>query len=270
MKPVAAIVLIAVALIFTSSGSEAQPGSLTDIVEADLRGEYQSIKSKIHRMKFGVVKGRPIPRVLDLGQCDSDGFLISGVYRSDALDWLVILATSIETRSNNLRAAGFPPRLWEPVLGEYESAQIASAARLKADREEESRMKERSMRVHRELAATLNAYRRTNRALPRVIVEDDCGGSGTTIYVLTQPPGGSVYFIPSFYYDLCVAKNLNPEDRERCNRWEEPISMGGPGPVFSGSGEYMYLALWGSGRRKGKIDFDKVKGGVTLTISPGQ
>jgi hypothetical protein len=243
----------------------ARAQSLSSLAVSDPQAEYQVIKASIAALKPGVglVRGG----VYDVGQCDSDWSYAPGA-EGDALTWLVVLATQVVSRSNDLRKIGYPSRQWEPVLREYEAVQIEGTRKLKADSDEgENAIKSRARQMFRKLAATLNSDRKN---LPRVVVNDECGGTGTTVFIKTQPAGGTVLFIPVFYHNLCKAKKFDPEDRERCDRWQEPLEVGGNAPEFNGNGEYMYVATWQAGKRSGKIDFDKLKSGTTLTIRQSQ
>jgi hypothetical protein len=128
-------------------------------------------------------------------------------------------------------------------------------------------MQARRQAFMKELVGRLNAYRQSQPALGKVVHEGRCRQEITAgninVRIETDPSGGSVFLIPTFFYDLCRAQNIDPDDTRRCNRWREAIS----GRTASVSGDYLYIVRWPDGAsRRGKLsvverDWD---GGVIL------
>ena len=57
--------------------------------------------------------------------------------------------------------------------------------------------------------------------LREVVIGGGCGAGEVEVTIVTQPSGGQVLLAPSFYYELCRAQDIDPEDTRRCNRWRE-------------------------------------------------
>jgi hypothetical protein len=109
-------------------------------------------------------------------------------------------------------------------------------------------------------AYRLNEYRkRAANKLPKIIVEGGgCGAGGLTVRIATDPRGGQILIIPVFFYQLCKAQNLAPEDFKLCDRWRE-IPDGFNAEV---SGDYNYIVRWSNGgRREGVLPFSSMGDG---------
>jgi hypothetical protein len=97
-------------------------------------------------------------------------------------------------------------------------------------------------KLYKDLDAALSGYRKAHPSLVRAVVEDSgCGvGEEVEVTIKTRPSGGTVYFISSFDYKLCKARNKDPDNRDDCNLWQEAIE-GGPAHML---GDYEYFATW--------------------------
>jgi hypothetical protein len=174
---------------------------------------------------------------------------------------IIALALYMVRWTNDLRRLGFPPDSWTDLLARAEAQEIARVRRLAAGARPS--FWPATDRVMNELRLRLNAARRANPSLPEAVNGGGCGAGEIEVKVTTQPPGGTVYFIPSFFHALCRAQNIDPEDRTRCNRWHEADD----GKLAEVSGHYVYFARWPDGAtRRGTISFDKLSRGDTVSI----
>ncbi len=159
---------------------------------------------------------------------------------------LAALAHEAVLLEGRLAAAGYAPALWREPLGRWETAALdvitgaptpawgapgydAFEARLSA------------------LADTLTAELEANRArlqpaLAPIRREGGCGAGETPFLVRTDPPGGKVWLITRFAFDVCRAKKLDAWSTEAC-RWTEMD----PDREAYLSGSYNYQAHWPDG-----------------------
>lgn len=101
--------------------------------------------------------------------------------------------------------------------------------------------------------------------LPQVVIDGGCGagGGGAPVIVRTSPPGGEVWMISAFVFNVCLRKKPNPWDRLAC-RWNE-IETGADAGL---SGRYIYQVRWPDGfERRGARDiYQDEEGGETTTV----
>jgi hypothetical protein len=74
------------------------------------------------------------------------------------------------------------------------------------------------------LASALNAYReREHKSIPEIRVSGEkcTGAGGQTVTITTDPHDGRVSLIPIFFYKLCKAQKIDPNDDDACDRWRE-------------------------------------------------
>jgi hypothetical protein len=169
------------------------------------------------------------------------------------------LAHSVVLWSETLKRLGYPASVWQEPLSRYESEGLRHLARPLTDPERDYR----DRAFLKKLVALLDAYRSDHPALPEVVIVGECGAGEVEVTIITQPSGGQVLFTPSFYYELCRAQDIDPEDTRRCNRWREAHD----GKLEYVSGAYHYLVRWSDGAtRGGMISFTANDGGKTITI----
>jgi len=194
-------------------------------------------------------------QTVDLYHCRSGSeFVGDWGEKNELVVRMADLAFDVWSWTNELQP--YPKSVWEPRLSAYESAEID---RLIRDANSNDSAGDRSQALAHALAADLNDATREQRAtLPKVIVEGGCGAGEFGVRIVTEPKGAQVLFIPSFFYELCRAQNVDPEDTTRCKRWREAID----GTVTQVAGDYSYVARWADGvTRRGKLRFTDAEEG---------
>lgn len=87
------------------------------------------------------------------------------------------------------------------------------------------------------------------------------GDGERPIGFVTRPAATHVFIIPSFFYELCRVRKVDPEDTSRCEHWREVLTT-----VVPITGRYHYIAKWGDGTiARGVLDEeDPATGTITL------
>jgi hypothetical protein len=87
------------------------------------------------------------------------------------------------------------------------------------------------------------------------------------VSIATEPLGAQVMFIPTFFYELCKAQRLDPDDTRRCNRWREAVD----GRLSQVAGDYLYMARWPDGAiRRGTLSFTGMEDGQRVVLRKPQ
>ena len=160
----------------------------------------------------------------------------------------------------------YPSELWHQRLIMIEKRQRKMVANAYASSDfPESYLINDSIEAIEQLALLLNDYRATKaKYLSPVWVEGGCGAGEVGINISVIPRNGRIWLIPTFDYELCSLKNIDPFDMDRCPRWREHIK----GLLFDVAGDYRYYAIWPDGfTRKGVLTFTDVEHGQTIVIS---
>lgn len=156
------------------------------------------------------------------------------------------------TVEQQLPQGGYPRSVWSRALTLFETREVALA--------ENSRLSPEALAPDRRafraaLSATLESYHKKHRAAAKVSFPDiECGPPGARMVRLeTQPSGGTVFVIPTFFYQLCKIKRTDPNDLNACAQWRESLQ----GIVTYVAGDYYYLVRWKDGSQKrGKLSFE--------------
>lgn len=159
--------------------------------------------------------------------------------------------------------APFPRRIWEPLVRALEAKEVAGVIR---DGDIDDGYFTRREAFMRQLASRLNRERKSNRSLPRLFVEGGCGAGEIGVQIATEPAGAQVLFIPTFFYELCRAQNLQPDDPwGSCSeRWREAVD----GTITRVAGDYHYVARWSDGTtRRGRLRIGDDQDGQTITLA---
>jgi hypothetical protein len=249
------VVTVAAMLITGVAGAGAQTSS--SLMSSDPRGQYLAIKQAMQQMynRSGpeirsTLTLHDDPRGYDLNHCvDGSDFLgWSGV---DALTThFANLAFDTVIWRNNLAKIGYPAEIVDPLLSEYETARLAGA--LRSPPETRNQQDTANDRFLERFRARLADYRRSKPSLTPIIVEGGCGAGEVSVSIATEPRGAQVMFIPTFFYELCKAQRLDPDDTQRCNRWREAVD----GTLSHVAGDYLYTARWPDGvTRRGTLSF---------------
>ena len=249
--------------------------SSSALFESDPRAQYFALKRTFDNMfDSGGLRApglNPGDRAFDLVDCTggSEYLLPSGQTnspRTEIIAKLGDLAYDVVRMRRALKALGYPEAMWKPALIDYEDAQmkmrITERRPQGADWTSPSWTQQQEFKQR--LVATLAAYRaREAPTLPKVIYEGGCGAGDFGVKILVEPHSGHVEFIPVFYYELCKAQRLNPDDNVSCDRWREPAD----GLLFYVAGDYFYVATWPDGsQRRGRLGFNNLQEGQTITI----
>jgi len=265
----------------TSPASSAVPGptppaagTSISLVSADPRFQYFLIKRTYAEMwpAFEVMNLRGDP--FDLESCyyaDED----LDTSEDNKVGLLATLAHDVVRLRKNLTRHGYPESVWRPLLLQFEEEQLVlsieelgkpySAEPESPEVEPEPTPAERHRKQFlRKMARALRSYRRrTAPTLPEIYYEGGCGAGGVGVNIRTEPANGRVIFIPVFFYRLCKAQQIDPDDVTQCDRWREPAE----GILSEVSGDYFYRASWPDGvEKRGRFSFTHLKDDETVTI----
>jgi hypothetical protein len=187
-----------------------------------------------------------------------------GVYYGDPIDTLINLGVNIVYMRKTLIKLGYPKSVWQPLLLLLEKEQLTLRMREMGKWQDSLPSEQHYDAFVDKIARELNSYRqRKAPRLPKVVSDGGCGDGGFGIKVMTEPANGQVMFITVFFYELCRAQNLDPNDPTQCDRWREAVA----GAEFEVSGDYFYRASWPSGaERRGRLSFTNIERDMTITF----
>jgi hypothetical protein len=241
---------------------------------SDPQATYAAIKSVMRKMQgdFGKRPWVTDEGVYYLNQC-GDLRAKQHLMRTkrpyedkDLFESLGGLASNVLTWTSDLTGLRYPRHIWEPLVAKFESEYLAGAiGNYGRGRNEAKKPKggQDTFEFIQELERRLAAHRKSNPSLVKVIAIDGCGDGEVVVKIVTDPRGGQVLFIPTFFYELCRAQNLNPEDTTRCNRWRQAED----GQLHDVIGNYQYIAKWRDGTiKKGMLRFGQREDGKTITV----
>jgi hypothetical protein len=198
----------------------------------------------------------------DLYHCRTGGeYLGMGVTDDDTTGSYANLAFDTVVWSNNLKKMTYPAAVWQPPLTAYEAEELKLIA--ETPLEAMNDWGERRTKFLKSLAEKLAAYRAGKPKLRKIVVEGGCGAGEVNVTIATEPKGGQVLFIPTFFHELCKVQKVDPDDAAACTRWREAVD----GTLSQVSGDYLYQVKWPDGAtRKGKLSFNKLEEGQTVTL----
>jgi hypothetical protein len=257
--------LVAAALAVALTASAASPA-----LGADLRGQYSEMKLTFQRMYD---HGDIHPRIkrsggkVELVDCTTGSSYLGSDSFDDSTYQIANLAYEVVRLRRLFSALGYPERVWQPLLTEFEQGQMRWALQKgKSTGGWETPPEQRHAEAYqRKFQAALNRYRQEAAPrLPAVTIGGDCGEGEVGVKIRTEPRNGRVVFIPVFFHELCKTRGINPDDPGRCDRWREPAE----GVLFDVAGDYFYRATWPDGTlRRGRLSFTHLKEGQTVTLS---
>jgi hypothetical protein len=187
---------------------------------------------------------------LDLFSCGGHLDVVDG---EDPYADVVDLAVWLDLLSRDIRARGVyeAGRPYLDLLESYGQTQVArlDSGRLHAPELWSDVNKPTLLR----LARTLNS------ALGReiYIVEGGCG-AGEIPVSLRIPRGTSAMIINTFRYDLCLVRNVDPQDMVVCSGWRPVTGI----PMYLAGGYRYILSRAGGSRSSGEfvVDFRRIGG----------
>ncbi len=232
---------------FGTSAAIAQTS--TDLFKTNPEYEYQAAKRVMEQFYYRYQKDR-IP--FSATTCTEANMLLGKedfwYKNNDIMIAVADLAYRVVYLSNDLQRLGYPPAIWKNIILEYERDVLQHLSPAPSEDERQGRLSE----FTQELRRSLDAYRSSHPTIKEEYMSCGPGDAEIQARIVTQPRASQVLFTPSFYYDLCIAQKIDPEDTKRCNRWREAVD----GKVEWVSGEYYYIARWPDGTtRRGKFRF---------------
>jgi hypothetical protein len=239
--------------------SSAAAQSSSALVRSDPQRQYPAIKKVMEGFVGGIADQDLRGEVdlfggYDLDHCASAwNYIGTWASKDDLVVPLANLALDVTIWNGALRSLKYPVELWRSELRGYEGAQLAEMSRSQGA-QLENRLSNRKAAFRRELAARLDGYRKSHPSALKVINEGACRstmrGGEVPLRIETVPADARVFLIPSFFYELCRAQNIDPDDTARCNRWREVIT----GRVSHVAGDYFYVVRWADGStRRGNL-----------------
>lgn len=199
----------------------------------------------------------------DLETCTTGTeFLGSSSDESEPIAPFAALAHDVVVWTGDLTRLGFPQAVVRPPVDRYEADELRRLAGARAGTPAPDA--DARMRLLSAMAEELNAYRKqAGPSLPEITVEGGCGAGDFGVKIATDPPNGIVSFIPVFFYELCRAQNLDPDDFDRCDRWRSAAD----GILNYVSGDYVFRATWPDGTsRKGRLSFNHLEEDQTVVF----
>jgi hypothetical protein len=226
--------------------------------------QYAAIKTVMQRLYD---KGdREIKAILgkgdyDLYHCSSGSEYLGSTGGDEAMASLANIAFDVVIWSNNLKRLNYPAASWQTPIAQYEANEIALVQKGLAEAVTE--WADRRGKFLNALSGRLAERRAKQPSLRKVVVEGGCGAGEVNVHIATEPKGGQVLFIPTFFYELCRVQNVDPDDTKGCTRWREAVE----GTLAQVSGDYQYVVRWPDGAvRRGKLSFQNLQDGQTVTL----
>jgi hypothetical protein len=265
---------IATVILLALGASSVLAQTSTRALLADPRASYATIKGIVAKLNR---ENASPPAVVDgkynLSTCSEPALYMMESkrrYEDDvvfqSLAWIAIDVLDVAEALSKL---GYPAAVWEPIISDFETTSVNAGISAASQGARQSRSfldgyLDRQAKFFERLATQSQAYQRKNPSLARVVYEPGCGAGEVQVRIVTEPRGGQVLFIPTFFYELCRAQNIDPpEDTKRCNRWRE-ADGGRLSPVV---GDYQYIATWRDGTvRKGRLRVGEKDDGRTITL----
>ncbi len=243
-------------------------------------GEYREMKSAAFNLfKYSYKEGYFYHEddgfdVFDCG--DKGGYELADM--SDHQRELEEIALDIANLEYNLAASGYEKEVYEGPLEKYEKRAIYIWKMGESSIPDpllffpEIYPQDRRGNELRYLAAELEGRRAALQPnKPKIVADGGCGAGEKPYIFKSEPSGARIWFATKFSYYLCQAKNIDPWDIEKCQRWRENESAI-PNEL---SGSYVYQVKWPDGRMiKGDktldpfSDEDDDSKAITITFRP--
>jgi hypothetical protein len=149
---------------------------------------------------------------------------------------------------------GYPRSVWGATLAAFESREAARARALGAGfatAHDADHLYDIPFDgpFAKRIQAEVNAYQATHPSLHGLVFAGGCGADEISVKIVTTPVATQVFLIPTFYYELCRAEKVDPDNTTACDHWREVL-----GPVAKIAGSYHYFARWVGAVRRGILD----------------
>ncbi len=232
----------------------------TSLIRTDPRGQYQAVKTAMQALYDRYEKNTRFMNSIcnDIGDhlghpeefwAKNDGRLVA----------IADLAYRVVYLRNDLSRLGYPAIVWREILSHYENDVLNQLDHSISDK----KLLELKTLFFHQLSDALANYRDSHPDIGKEDLGGECGDGDIEAKIVTQPRASQVLFTPSFYYELCKAQNIDPENTARCNRWREAID----GKVEYVAGDYHYIAKWSDGTtRRGTFRFGVNDDGKVITL----
>jgi len=182
---------------------------------------------------------------------------------------LAELALRVVGWSHYLPKLGYPDTVWRPVVQRYERENLDRIVRLPRGSVAEVtpltgvENPGDSVLQRDALGPELGAYRKAHPGVGEIFLTTSCGEDISFIQVRVDPPGGRASFIPTFFYDLCRARRLDPENPMTCRQWREPQG----GRLYHVMGDYFFVVRWpDGGMRRGRLSVSGYDEGALVVL----
>ncbi|WCA60096.1 hypothetical protein G6M16_006155 [Agrobacterium tumefaciens] len=254
------ISLVASLVLLCLSGA----GEAADARRLSGRADYDEIKSVV--IKQLVRLGRTLSNeqpdqqsgAIELNTCTglADEWAVS-----DAVSDLVEIAGISIDWAGTYNEYGYPENAYKPAITRAEDALL-------------ERSKQRPLLEFDDFVEFLEGQARNvvntagrwrtqhDKKLPRIIFGQGCGAGGPLpVKFESKPPGGRIFVISEFEFELCISRGSDPTDHQKCRFWrladnEEWVS-----------GWTYVQGEWPQGKSEpARRDFDHVQPHQTITV----
>lgn len=157
-----------------------------------------------------------------------------------------------------LTRLGYPRSVWGATISDFEAYEVARASRMRPFWDTRASDKYKLLDepfsgvLGERLQAALKRYQAAHPRLHGLAFAGGCGAGSIAVKIATLPLATQVFIIPKFYYLVCRAQGVEPENMSACDHWREVTA-----PVEQVSGSYHYVARWPDGVvRRGVLDFN--------------
>ncbi|WP_137153721.1 hypothetical protein [Rhizobium sp. FKL33] len=180
---------------------------------------------------------------------------------SEATYDLVEIAGLMGEWADSLRTVGYPEDAYLPALNIVEQRYLERAeVKPLLDFDDFEKFADDQVRF---VVSSIKKWRkRENSSLPQVDATDDCGAGGALpVEFRPDPPGGQIFVITEFEYELCALNNGDPTDRSKCRFWRQAKSS-----EYVAGWNYVQ-GEWASGLLKpSRMNFDDVSPGQIIMV----
>jgi hypothetical protein len=167
-------------------------------------------------------------------------------YKHTKLDAYARIASTVITYRYVLQELGYPSWVAASRLNAYESQAVREVTSGKSNIGD-------SPSLAAAIRRDMRAYTQTGKSLRGFIWTAGCGAGEFTLTLMPQPSTARIFIIPSFFYELCRAQRINPNDVDSCEHWREVLGN----KIDDAAGEYHYFVRWSDGAvRRGVINAD--------------
>jgi len=259
------------AALFISIAAAASAQTSSSLVRRNPGSQYDMVKQAMLQLfATGVVQspvrdGEPY----DLALFCQDFYQFAGntadMYdREPVIRTLAMLALKIVVLRHDLGRLGYPETLWSPIVDDFENTQLRLLLNERGRFSFDLPSHKHDETAMRRIGASLNNYRKqANPSLRPLTYKGGCGAGEFEIRVFMEPGDGRLLFIPAFFYQLCRAQQLDPNNTDRCDRWHEALN----GQLSWVAGDYYYIARWPGGAiRQGRLSFTNLKEGQIVVF----